>query len=236
MRQRLITLALAGMFSAVSGTTSAQTQHVDVALVLALDASGSIDGNRWKLQIEGYIKTFRDKDVVARIKSGPHQRIAVTMVHWSGANEQRQVIPWMILKNDADAEAFATAIEKTERIFKGHTSVGSALMFSAGLLLDTRFKALRKVIDISGDGAEDSGIPAMIARDLVVAQGITINGLPILGYEADVELYYEQNVIGGPGAFMVVAKSFEELANAIRIKLLSEMTNLESPRYALLGD
>ena len=218
---------LAALLFAILPMRAHAQESVDLALVLAIDASNSVNADRWVLQMDGYTGAFQNKEVQKAIQSGPHQRIAVSMVHWGGPYQQHQVIPWTILSGVESAEAFAKTIASTERWYRGNaTAIGNALNFSSALLVSAPFTALRKVIDISGDGAENVlwWLPRL-ARDRAIAQGIVINGLPIVTLnEPFVDLYYREHIIGGPGAFLVVANEYAEFAAAIRQKLVLELS------------
>jgi Protein of unknown function (DUF1194) len=222
-------LALAAL---VSGPARAQTP-VDLQLVLAVDVSGSVNQSRFELQRDGYVAAFRDPRVLETIRSGPHQAIAVTMVQWTGPALQVHVVPWMRVADVASAEAFATAVrEAPRRLFGGGTSISGAIDYAATLFRESRFRATRRVIDISGDGSNNRGRLVTLARDEAVAAEIGINGLPIVALEPDLDGYYERNVIGGPGAFVVAAKDYEAFAGAILKKLITEIAGREGGRLA----
>jgi Protein of unknown function (DUF1194) len=226
MTPALYTIRLAAaLLLAFSVCTPAFAQTaVDLQLVLAVDASGSVDQRRFELQKQGYVAAFRDPRVLRAIQSGATQAIAVTMVQWTGPEFQLQVIPWTLIKDPATAHAFADAIEATPRqLFSGGTSISGAIDYAVPLILESQFKGARRVIDISGDGSNNRGRPAASARDDAVRAGIVINGLPILALEPDLDRYFSDLVIGGPGAFVIVAKSYETFAEAIIRKLIREM-------------
>ena len=197
---------------------------VDLQLVLAVDASGSVDQRRFELQQQGYVAAFRDPRVLHAIQSGATQAIAVTMVQWTGPALQIQVLPWTLINDAATAHAFAAAIAATPRqLFSGGTSISGVIDYAVPLILESQFKGTRRVIDISGDGFNNRGRPAASARDDAVRAGIIINGLPILALEPDLERYFSDHVIGGPGAFVIAAESYETFADAILKKLIREM-------------
>ena len=207
----------------VCTTVFAQTA-VDLQLVLAVDASGSVDQRRFELQQQGYVAAFRDPRVLHAIQSGATQAIAVTMVQWTGPALQIQVLPWTLINDVATAHAFATAIAATPRqLFSGGTSLSGVIDYAVPLMLESPFKGTRRVIDISGDGSNNRGRSAASARDDAVRAGIIINGLPILALEPDLDRYFSGLVIGGPGAFVIAAKSYETFAEAILKKLIREM-------------
>jgi len=217
----------------------APSREVDLALVLAVDTSGSVDQTRFDLQKEGYAAAFRTRQVIEAIRSGPTQAIAVTMVQWTGPALQIQVVPWMRIGDVDSAEAFANAIMAAPRqLFGGGTSISGAIDYAMTLWRESPYLALRRVIDISGDGANNRGRPAAFARDEAVRAGVGINGLPILSLDPGLDVYYETNVIGGPGAFVVAAQSYDTFASAILRKLITEISmNTRGPivRYALVN-
>src|SRR4051812_37432621 len=221
-----VRLAIALLATLLSAPAFAQSNTVDLALVLAVDASGSVDHMRFELQKQGYAAAFRHPRVVAAIQSGPTQSIAVIMMQWTGPALQVTAVPWTRISEAASANAFADAIAKSPRaLFGGGTSISGAIDTSMALLFDNPYKAARRVVDISGDGANNRGRPASAARDEAVRAGVAINGLPILTLEPDLDRYYEQNVIGGPGAFVIAASSYETFADAILKKLIAEIAN-----------
>jgi len=222
LRLGLLVAALAG---AAAAPAHAQTA-VDLQLVLAVDASGSVNQYRFDLQKQGYAEAFRNPRVLKAIRSGIAGAIAVTMTQWTGPDLQIQVVDWTVLKDEGSASAFAAAIEDTPRqLFSGGTSISGAIDHGATLLLDStqKFPGARRTIDVSGDGANNRGRAAHLARDDAVRNGITINGLPILALEPGLDRYYYDNVIGGPGAFMVTAQTYEAFAEAVLKKLITEI-------------
>jgi Protein of unknown function (DUF1194) len=213
------------LLAGATAATAAEVQ-VDLQLVLAVDASGSVNMYRFELQKRGYAAAFRNPRVLSAIRSGISQAIAVTMHQWTGPRLQVHVVPWMVVKDEASAEALAAAIENTPRkLFGGGTSISGAIDYSRLILAQSPFTATRRTIDVSGDGANNIGRPARVARDEAVRDGITINGLPILSVEPDLDTYYFENVIGGPGAVMVPADSYESFAEAILKKLIIEIAS-----------
>jgi hypothetical protein len=197
---------------------------VDLQLVLAVDASGSVDQRRFELQQQGYVAAFRDPRVLRAIQSGAMQAIAVTMVQWTGPALQLQVLPWTVIKDATAAQAFAGAIAATPRqLFSGGTSLSGVIDYAVPLLLESPLQGTRRVIDISGDGVNNRGRSAASARNDAVRAGIVINGLPILALEPDLDRYFSDHVIGGPGAFVIAAQSYETFAEAIIRKLIREM-------------
>jgi hypothetical protein len=209
--------------AAMAGPARADTA-VDLQLVLAVDASGSVNATRFELQKQGYAAAFRHPRVLQAIRSTPLQAIAVTMAQWTGPALQVQVVPWSLINDEKSAHAFAAAIEAAPRqLYGGGTSISGAIDYGATLFQTSPFKAGRQVIDVSGDGANNAGRLPTRARDDAVRAGIGINGLPILALDPDLDHYYENYVIGGPGAFVIAADSYETFADAILRKLVIEI-------------
>src|SRR5688572_11935770 len=208
---------------------SAQTQ-VDLQLVLAVDASGSVSEARFELQKRGYIAAFRNPRLLHAVQSGPTQSIAVTMMQWTGPALQVHVVPWMIVRDQASMQRVADAIDAApRRLFGGGTSISGAIDHARTLFPVSGVTSPRRVIDVSGDGSNNRGRPATEARDDAVADGIVINGLPILALEPWLDQYYVSDVIGGPGAFVVPAQSYETFAEAVLKKLVTEIAVLSNP-------
>jgi len=225
------------MLSAAIPCVARAAPTTDLALVLAVDASGSVSQPRFELQKQGYAAAFRDRRVLNTIRSGGTQSIAVTMFQWTGPRLHVQVVPWTVIKDEASADAFAAAIEEAPRqLFGGGTSISGAIDHARALLAQVPVEPVRRVIDISGDGSNNSGRSVTVARDEAVRAGVGINGLPILSVEPDLDDYYRDYVIGGPGAFMVPATSYETFAEAIIKKLITEIAvnqaNAERLSYA----
>ncbi len=211
---------------------------VDVELVLAVDISLSMDPEEQKLQREGYISALRDPEILKAIRNGQHGRIAVTYVEWAGPDIQIHLVPWRVIDGPRTAEAFITELAEKPYSRYRRTSISAALDYSARLFEESGFNGIRRVIDVSGDGANNSGPPLMPIRDRIVASGIVINGLPIIlrptmGYSnwdlPNLDRYYASCVIGGPGSFMIPITKREEFASATRQKLLLEISNLIPP-------
>ncbi|MGP0091746.1 MAG: DUF1194 domain-containing protein [Xanthobacteraceae bacterium] len=207
--------------------------NVDLLLVLAVDVSGSVDRTRFDLQRQGYAAAFRDPNVLGAIRSGPLQAIAVAMMQWTGPALQVRAVDWSRLGDEPSAKAFADAIEQAPRaLYGGGTSISGAIDGGQALMFESPYEAARRVIDISGDGSNNRGRSVTLARDEAVNAGIGINGLPILALEPDLDRYYEDNVIGGPGAFVIAAKDYESFADAIRKKLITEIAQSLTPSFA----
>jgi hypothetical protein len=205
---------------------------VDVALVLAVDSSGSISEQRLTMQIQGYVDALRHPSFVEAVEGGRRGQIGLTYVTWTDARRQEQVVPWRVIKDQLSANAFAQAIHDALRPLPGWTSISGAIDFCTGLLMSCGYIATRRVIDISGDGANNDGRPVTEARDAAVAAGVTINGLPIIEVEPNLEQYYRDNVIGGPDAFVVVAGESAAFGSAILRKLLVEVAGIRLPGAA----
>jgi hypothetical protein len=222
---RLLAL-LAAIAAAAGAPAPARAQvAVDLQLVLAVDVSGSVSDERFRLQQKGYAEAFRNWRVLAAIRGGTSRAIAVTMTQWTGPSQQQVVVKWMVITDEASMLAFADAIERTSRqLYGGGTSISGAIDHAMTLFPLIGTTAGRRVIDISGDGANNRGRPAAEARDAAVKAGVTINGLPILALEPNLDQYYLNNVIGGPNAFMIVAETFEAFAEAVLKKLITEIS------------
>jgi hypothetical protein len=214
----------------------AQT-NVDLQLVLAVDASGSVNDTRFELQKQGYAAAFRNPQVIKAIMSGGEQAIAVTMMQWTGPFMHVQVVPWTLLKDAASARAFGDAIARSQReLYGGGTSISGAVDQSMLLLSQSPYASQRRTIDISGDGANTSGRSIANARDEAVKNGVSINGLPILSLDRFLDTYYYNYVIGGPGAFMIPAANYENFADAVVKKLILEIaSNEDRPRMKQWG-
>jgi hypothetical protein len=222
-------VALAAVTSAARAQTPAPAppaahDEVALALVLAVDASGSVDNRRFELQKQGYAAAFRSPKVLNSIRSLMTQSIAVAMMQWTGPQLHVVVVDWTLVKDAATVNAFAAAIETAPRqLFGGGTSISGAIDYSRLMLVQCPCNPARRVIDISGDGANNRGRPAAQARDEAVHDGVGINGLPILAVEPGLDRYYYDNVIGGPGAFMIPAENYDTFADAILKKLITEI-------------
>ena len=230
MNQRTWGFRAAAFLVAVVATVPARAAEVDLALVLAVDVSSSVDETRYQLQMQGYAASFRDPTVVSSIKGGPRGAIAVTLVQWAGYKEYHQTIDWVVVEDGETADRFASAIAETRRPPGGSTSISSAIDFSAEVLRSVPYRAARLIIDLSADGSNNNGRPAAAARDEAVAVGITVNGLAIVAHEPTLDAYFREEVVGGPGAFLIVANDFESFATAILRKLVVEIAGAFPPR------
>lgn len=201
---------------------------MDLELILLADGSGSVDEEEFLLQRRGYARALRNPRVLAAIQGGPLGRIALTYVEWSGHFLKAPIVPWTVLSEPADVVAFAQKLEdKPRELYGGGTAVGSAILYGATSIQENAFEGTRKVIDISGDGPDKDGLPAAMGRDQAVAMGFTVNGLPIIGTFPGLEVFFLDNVIGGPGAFSIPANTYKDVESAILTKLIREIAGVE---------
>lgn len=202
----------------------AQQQDVDLALILAVDCSYSVDSREYLLQMRGMAQAFMNPDVQAAISGGARQRIAVAVLQWSNDRNQHLSLPWTIIATQADAQALAARLAAMPRqLAEGGTSI-SAVLSAAEALFASGPAAARRVVDVSTDGRNNNGPPVPPMRDRLVAQGITINGLTILNDWPTLNFYFEQRVAGGEGHFVIPADDYEAYGQAILRKLLREIT------------
>jgi hypothetical protein len=207
---------------------------VDLELVIAVDVSLSMDIEEQRLQREGYVAAFRDPEIHKAITSGPNGRIAVTYLEWAGPANQQVVLPWTVIDGARAANTLADRLEHAPISRARMTSISAALQSSGRLFETSASRGIRRVIDVSGDGPNNAGVPVVPIRDELIAKGIVINGLPIMlklpaGFFdlADLDLYYTDCVIGGTGAFMIPIKEKSEFLTATRRKLLLEISGWE---------
>ncbi len=203
-------------------------EPVDLELLLAVDASGSIDKEEFALQMGGIAAAFRDPELLSVLRSGPRGSIAVTLMLWAEANRPKQTLPWHLVHDRASAETFAQAVAAMPRnIAAGGTGIGKALQYSVWEIQRNSYEGQRKVIDLSGDGRETAfrefSLDIDAGRYLALQDDITVNGLAILSDVPELESYYAHRLIGGFGAFVMTAASFEDFARAFRRKLLREV-------------
>ncbi len=226
---------------------AARAETVDVALVLAADVSRSIDDEEFALQRDGYAAALTDPRVLQAIQSGVNGAVAICYVEWASPDQQEVVVDWTIVRDGEGAAAAADKLRTAPRSFLGRTAIGAAIEFALGKLAASGVTATRRVIDVSGDGTNNAGTPVTAARDRAVAAGVTVNGLAIInehanyGYVAHTQppgglpAYYRANVIGGPGAFLLTVESFDSFGEAVRDKIVSEISGVP-PDAAFAGD
>jgi hypothetical protein len=238
--RKLLTLLALTWFAWGLAANPASATDIDLELVLALDVSRSMDDEELELQRQGYAAAFVHEAVIAAIRSGEKGRIAVTMVEWAGAGYQKIIVPWTIVDGAESAGRFAQAVLETPKFSFNWTSISGVIDFSRTLFGAGGLRGARRVIDISGDGVNNHGRAANLARDEAVALGITINGLVIINdrptpggwrpfNQQPLDQHYRENVIGGPGAFVMVAEDFDSFAFAVRNKLVREISGLDGP-------
>ena len=237
LRPLLVLLAL------VSAQVSARAaEQVDLLLVFAADVSRSIDQPKFQLQREGYAAAIADKRVLEAVTAGRNKRIAVAFVEWSGISSQRVLIDWTVIDGPEAARKFGDQLIELPRSFAERTSISGGIDFAMGVLARAPYQAPRRTIDVSGDGTNNSGRDVTLARDEAAAAGVTINGLVILSDRpmawnpehtnpvGGLAEYYRTNVIGGSGAFVVVAEDFNSFGQAIVKKLIAEIAELPVPQ------
>jgi hypothetical protein len=215
------------------GPLAAKETHpsVDVELVLAVDVSYSMDMDELAIQREGYAQALTSKEFLQALKAGPNGKITVTYFEWAASTDQKLIIPWRVIDGPETADAVAAEILRTPIRRASRTSISGAIHFAMPLFEENPHRGLRRVIDISGDGPNNNGPPVTLARDMALEKGIIINGLPIMMKEPsystmdidNLDLYFEDCVIGGPGSFVVTIKEREKFKEAIRTKLLLEV-------------
>ena len=240
-RNLTIAVAIAALTLGLAGPAAPTTRHfvdmrpgaipVDVELVIAVDVSYSMDPDEQALQREGYVLALTSKEFLQALRQGAHGKIAITYFEWAGQFDQKIVMPWRLIDGPEAADAVAAEIARAPYRRASRTSISGALRFAQPLFDESGYKGLRRVIDVSGDGANNAGPLVVPTRDEVLAAGITINGLPIMlkrPYAGTMDLeeldvYYEDCVIGGPGSFVIPVREREKLIEATRTKLLLEI-------------
>jgi hypothetical protein len=234
----LLPLILAGV-AAVPAVGPAAEQ-VDLLLVLAADVSRSIDSAKFQLQREGYAAAISDPRVLDAVRSGRNGRIGLAFVEWSGVGAQRVLIDWTTIGDTESAKGFGDRLLEAPRSFADRTSISGAIEFAMGQFARAPYESARRTVDISGDGTNNAGGDVTLARDAAVAQGVTINGLVILSETplawnpdhtnppSGLENYYRNNVIGGPGAFVMAAENFNSFGQAIIKKMIAEVAQADA--------
>ncbi len=242
---RFLAVVLAAAMAFAGVATAAEP--VDLLLVLASDVSRSVDAAKFKLQRDGYVAAISNPRVIDAIRSGPHGRIAICFVEWSGVGAQKVVIDWTLIDGAKAAQEFTSQLDEAQRSFADRTSISGGIDFAMTQFERAPFQSTRRTIDVSGDGTNNSGRDVTAARDDALTQGVTINGLVILSeqplsWNADhtnppggLEAYYRNNVIGGPGAFVMVAENFNAFGQAIINKLIAEVAAAGARRHAAAG-
>lgn len=229
--------AVAAPNQAPQSAAGDDAKQVDVELVLAVDVSYSMDVDELAVQREGYAQALISSEFLKTLKSGPTGRIAVTYFEWAASSDQKIILPWHIIDGPESADAVAAEILKAPLRRASRTSISGAINFALPLFEQNPYHGLRRVIDISGDGPNNNGEPVTIARDAAVAKGVVINGLPIMVKEPsysmmdieNLDYYYEDCVIGGPGAFVVSIKDRAKFKEAIHTKLVMEVAGHAPP-------
>lgn len=226
--------------------TAHAAEEVDLLLVLSSDVSRSIDAPKFKLQRDGYAAATVDPRVIHAIRSGAAGKIGICFVEWSGVGSQKIVIDWTIIHDEASAKDFSAQVIEAPRGFADRTSISGGIDFALAQLARSPYHTARRTIDISGDGTNNSGRAVTVARDEALAKGVTINGLVILTENSSsfntehtnppggLDNYYRNNVVGGPGAFLMVAENFNSFGQAILNKLIAEIAANPHPKQALL--
>lgn len=222
-------LALAALAPLAFAGAPAQAAKVDLALVLAVDVSESVDADEYLLQHEGIARAFETAPLVAAIEGGRHGAVDVLVLEWSDRDKQVVTVGWTRVSDAASARNFAAKVRASPRSSNGLTAIGDALLAAEAAFQLLPDEAARRVIDVSGDGMANIGPPPQVIRDRLVAQGITINGLAIRKTEPWLDSYYDEYVVGGPGSFLMEVDDFPSFIAAMQQKLLSEVTTAARP-------
>jgi len=223
LRRTLLTTVPAVVAATLPVMPSSAAADVDLLLVLAIDASGSLSDARITLQREGHARAIASPALINAILAGPLGRVGLTVVEWSNQDRQIQTVPWTVIADAACAQHFADALMRAPRPVPGFTSISGAIDGAARLIARAPHESTRRVIDISGNGINNDGRDVVRARDDAVASGITINGLPILDADPRLDEYFAQEVIGGPRAFTVIARDIGSFSEAVLRKLVTEI-------------
>ncbi|MEO3385793.1 DUF1194 domain-containing protein [Mesorhizobium sp. CAU 1741] len=233
--QACLILALA---SGAPRTASAEI--VDVELILAVDVSLSMSPQELATQRDGYAAALKSEPVVQAILDGVHGKIAIAYVEWAGSGVQKVIVPWTIIDSATAAQAVAEQLTLHPPSSARRTSIAAALTFAADMFAESPHRGMKRVVDVSGDGPNNQGGLVIPARDVLVEQGITVNGLPLMtqgGYSSvydlpDLDRYYQHCVIGGPGAFMIPVNDWSQFPEAVRRKLVLELARNPRPQHA----
>ncbi|WP_339743981.1 DUF1194 domain-containing protein [uncultured Maricaulis sp.] len=219
-------------------------EYVDLELVLAVDVSSSIDEVEARRQREGHVAALADPEVISAIQGGGYGRIAVMYLEWADGDFQRVVAPWTVIATEGDARIFAASLATAPFISGRRTAIGAAIETSITLIEDNRFEGIRQVIDLSGDGPQNSGSSLSQARTRAETALITVNGLPIQSerqspfrpsVNIDVADYFEKQVIAGPGAFISPTNEHEDFVDALKRKLIIEIAGLDPAQFLRRG-
>ena len=240
-RLSIAAVAVLAAVAALPARAAAQARTVDVAIALAADVSRSIDDEEFELQRKGYAAALTSPQFVQAIQSGVHGAVALCFIEWAGPGQQALVARWMVIRDGEGATDFAKMLLAAPRSFAGRTAIGDGIDFASAQLAAGNIAATRRVIDVSGDGTNNSGRPVTAARDDATAKGVTINGLAIINEKTGgiqgtflfghthppggLPNYYRANVVGGPGAFVLQISNFETFAQAMTNKLLTEISD-----------
>jgi hypothetical protein len=241
MRTIRTLLILLFLCVALIPTAALAAEQVDLLLVLAVDVSRSVDATKFQLQREGYVAALSNPRVIDAVQSGRYGRIGVIFIEWSGVGNQKVVIDWTIISDAEGAKGFGDRLLEAPRSFADRTSISGGIEFAMAQLALAPYESARRTIDVSGDGTNNSGRDVTTLRDEAISKGIVINGLPILSENpmswnpdhtnppGGLESYYRNNVIGGPGAFVMVAKNFNTFGEAIINKMIAEVSQAHEP-------
>ncbi|MBB4477742.1 MULTISPECIES: DUF1194 domain-containing protein [Rhizobium] len=229
----LTSLAVLMGLSGVVPTAQAAANEVDVTLVLAVDTSRSMDFEEIGIQRDGYVEALKHKEFIDAVKGGLTGRIAISYFEWAGYVVQGSVIDWQVIATEQDAIAFADKVDARPIGTQRRTSISTAIAQGVSMIISSPFRGRREVIDVSGDGPNNSGNPVTPVRDKAVASGMVINGLALMLRPSDapdgLDKYYADCVIGGPGAFVLPVRKIEDFAVAVRRKLVMEISGLSLP-------
>ncbi len=218
-----------------AGPAAAQDRPVDLELVLAVDASGSVSDEEFNLQVHGLAEAFRDRSVGQAIRAAGDLGLAVALIQWADFHQHALSVEWTVVRDAASGRQFAKQVDDVRRTVYGNTAIGDALEFAILQLDGNGFTGRRKVIDVSGDGPSNNGSAATLARDMAAARGITVNGLAILNEDPTLDRYYRTDVIGGTGAFVMTANDYESYRLAILIKLIREISGAPTSQWRPSG-
>ena len=234
-----VTLALGLLFPLSASAQAASLTSVDLELSLLLDVSGSVNTSEFNLQRQGYVDAFNNPAIISQIQNGEVGSIAVNLIYWAGSNQQQQAVEWTLIEDAATANAFANAISTTTRPFPLSlgTSISGALDYAVPLFDNNAFDGTRQVIDVSGDGSNNSGRSIIAARNNALQAVDAINGLTILNDEPNLDSYYRNNVIGGTSSFVVAVNDFSDFSDGITQKLQREIESepIPEPSLSILG-